>query len=142
MDKLDIVRTVFGFSSPDVSASLLADDFQATDALGSPPMDKDTWIGMGEMLRASLPDIDYVIEDIREEGDGVKVVGHFVGSFTNDLDLSPLGMEVIPASGKVVRWPSSTSHVTVEGGKVTRSHSPDTGPDAGLPGFLKALGAG
>ena len=142
MNKVETVRAAFSFPSPDESETLLADDFQATDQMGSPAMDKATWIGMGEMLKASFPDIDYVIEDIREDGEGVKVMGHFVGTFTNDLDLSPVGMEVIPASGKKIRWPTSTDMVTVEVGKITRVHNPDTGPDAGMSGFLKALGVG
>jgi predicted ester cyclase len=141
MNKVDIVKTAFNFDDPEQSAALLADDFTATDSVGSPPMDKAGWAGMGEMMRASFPDIDYVIEDIREEGAGVKVTGYFTGTFTNDLDMTPLGMGVVPASGAKVRWPSSTSQVSIEGGKITNSHGTDTGPDAGMAGFLKVIGA-
>ena len=142
MNKVETVRAAFSFPSLDESETLLADDFQATDEVSSPPMDKATWVGMGEMLKASFPDIDYVIEDIREEGAGVKVVGHFVGTFANDLDLSPLGMDTVPASGKKITWPSGNNQVTLEGGKLTGSHSTDTGPDAGIAGFFKAIGVG
>ena len=142
MNAVDIVRSAFDyFGNPD-RYSLYSDDFQWTDSLGSPPMDKGAWVGMGQMMEASFPDIEYVIEDINEEGDTVKVVGHFVGTFTNDLDLSPMGMDVIPASGEKTTWPSNTDLITVEGKKITRIHNPGTGPDAGLAGFLKAIGVG
>ncbi|NIO13348.1 MAG: hypothetical protein GTO31_05630, partial [Xanthomonadales bacterium] len=85
-------------------------------------------------------DIEYVIEDIREEGEGVRVVGRFAGTFTNDLDLSIMNLGVIPATGAPVDFPTSTSQVSFEGGKISRSHDTDTGPDAGVAGFLKALG--
>ena len=141
MNKVDIVRTAFNFDNREESEALIADNFTATDSVGGPPMDKASWMGMGEMMRASFPDIDFVIEDIREEGAGVQVTGYFIGTFTNDFDLTSLGMSVFPASGKKIKWPSGSSQVTIEGGKITNSHDLSTGPDAGIPGFLKPLGA-
>lgn len=140
MNKIETVRAAFSYPTPEESEALLADDFKTTNEVGSPPFDKATWIGMGEMLRASFPDIDYVIEDIREEGAGVKVTGYFTGTFTNDLDLSPMGMDSVPANGKKIKWPSETAVATVEGGRLTKVHSTNTGPDAGMAGFLKTLG--
>jgi hypothetical protein len=144
MNKVETVRSALDFPSPEESEALLAGDFQSTDevGLGSQPIDKATWIRMGGMMKASFPDIELVIEEIREEGDGVKVVGHFVGTFTNDFDLTPLTMSVIPASGEKLTWPSGASQVTVEGGRFTRVHNTDTGPDARLAGFLRPLGVG
>ena len=138
MNKVDIVRTAFNFDS---QGELLADNFTATDSVGGPPMDRTAWMAMGDMMRASFPDIDFVIEDIREEGDGVQVTGYFSGTFTNDFDLTPLGMGVFPATGKNIRWPSGTSQVTIEDGKITNNHDTSTGADAGMAGFVKALGA-
>ena len=142
MNKVDIVREAFNLDNPELRASHLADDFQATDSLGGLPNSKEVWLGMGQMLRASFPDMEYVITHIHEEGDGVHVAGHFAGTFTSDLDMSPMGMGVISATGKKVMWPDSTRQVSFDGDKISRLHSPDTGPDAGVGGFLKALGAG
>lgn len=142
MNRIEIVRKAFSFPTPDESGTLLSDDFQSTDEVGSPPMDKATWIGMGEVVRTSFPDMDYVIEDIQEEAAGIKVKGHFVGTFTSDLDLSAMGMDVIPASGQKITWPTGTGLATVEGGKLTKVHNTDTGPDAGISGFYRALGVG
>ena len=51
-----------------------------------------------------------------------------------------LGMGIIPASGAMVKFPSSASKISFDGDKISRTHNTDTGPEAGLPGMLKALG--
>jgi predicted ester cyclase len=144
MNKIDLVRAVIiGIDSSDSDPSpFYADDFQATDSVGGQPMDKRAWLAMTPLMRASFPDIEYVIDDIHEEDNKVRVTGHFVGTFTNDLDLSALGVGVIPANGKKIKWPTSSGLITVKGDKITRWHDTDTGPDAGFSGFLKVIGAG
>ncbi|UCG24118.1 MAG: ester cyclase [Chloroflexota bacterium] len=139
MNDIEIVKAAFQMEKPEVSRSLIADDFQATSAADEPPMDKESWMGMGDLMRASFPDIDYVIEDIREEGGKVSVTGYFTGTFTNDFDLSAMGMGVYPATGKKIKWPSETSQVTVEGGQITQSHAISS---EGMAAFLKPLGGG
>ena len=104
MNKIDIVKMVFDMENPK-RFDLVADDFQSTDSIGSPPLDKVGWQGRGDMLRASLPDIKYVIEDIQEDGEDVVVIGHFSGTFSNDLDVSAMGQGVIPATGRKVDFP-------------------------------------
>jgi predicted ester cyclase len=140
MNRIDIVRSAFTFDNPN-RYSYFSDDFQATDALGSPPFDKSSWFAMGQLMESALPDITYLIEDIREEGDGVAITGHFSGTFTNDFDMSAMGMGVIPATGAAVDFATSIGLVSFDGDKISKYHDPDTGPDAGLPGILKALGA-
>lgn len=140
MNRIDIAKSAFTYDNPDKN-SYLSDDFQSTDALGTPPMDKSSWIAMGQLMESAFPDVSYVVEDVREEGDGVAVTGHFSGTFTNDFDLSAMGVGVIPATGKALDFLDSTVLVSFDGDKISNVHSPDTGPDAGMPGFLKALGA-
>lgn len=141
MDKFDIVREAYSFSiSPEEKAQYYADDFQAVDELGSPPIDKPTWIGMGGMFEASIPDIDFIIENMWEEGDSIMVEGHFTGTFANDLDLSAMGLGVISATGETVTWPTGTAQVTLRGDQVVENLSLGTGPDAGMAGFLRVLG--
>ena len=142
MNKIDIVKSVILGSSNPNKAAVYADNFQVTNSVGEPPMDKSTWLGMEPLVLASFPDMEYVIEEIKEEGDGVRLTGHFTGTFTNDLDLSAMGMEVIPASGKKITWPNASELISVEDDKITRWHILDTGPDAGMAGFLRALGVG
>ncbi len=140
MNKIDLVKLSSGFDDLDESAKYLSDDFQFTDSIGGPPFDKASWIGMGKLFQHSFPDIKEVTDDIREEGNQVMLTSHFEGTFTNDLDLSAVGMGVIPASGKMVIFPSSTNEVSFDGDKISRIHNTATGPDAGLSGFLKVLG--
>ena len=139
MDKVELVRKAYTFGKPEESMAYFSDDFKATDETGGPALDKASWFGMGELMRAAIPDIYYVFEDIHEEGDKVILTGYFSGTFKNDFDLSSFGMDVIAATGKAVTFPSSTIEVSLDGDKISRSHSVATGPDAGLEGFLKAL---
>jgi hypothetical protein len=40
----------------------------------------------------------------------------------------------------MVEFPASTTQIGFNGDEVSRFHNTETGPDAGLPGMLKALG--
>lgn len=144
MDKVEIVKYAMNFDTPfEESEKYFADNFQSTDSVGSPPFDKQAWFGMGQMMRASFPDITYEIEDIHQEGEDVIMKGRFVGTFENDFDLSAMNMGVIPATGKKVVFPDDSSRVSFDAdNKIVSSHSLDTGPEAGMAGFMKALGAG
>jgi len=140
MNKIDLVKETYSFEDLEQSNSHLSDDFQGTDAVGGPPFDKAGWVGMGQIFTHSFPDIKVVIEDIHEHGDKVMITSHYTGTFTNDFDLSAMGMGVVLASGEIVTFPSSTSEISFDGDKVSRTHDIETGPDAGFPGLLKALG--
>ena len=141
MNKVDFMKKVYSFDNFEESQKYLSEDFQGTDSVGGPTFDKAGWVGMGQMFKGSIPDIKVVIDDIQEDGDMLTVKSHFTGTFTNDFDLSAMGMGVIPASGEFVEFPPSTAEISFEGDKVTRFHNTDTGPEAGLPGLMKALGA-
>jgi predicted ester cyclase len=140
MNKIEIVKAFYSFDNFEKSAQYLSDDFQGTDSVGGPPFDKAGWIGMGQMFKGSLPDINVLIDDIHEDGDSVMVTSHFTGTFTNDFDLSAMGMGIIPASGDFVEFPTSKAKISFIGDKVSKFHDMDTGPDAGMPGLMKALG--
>ena len=61
MTKIDIVKAaVIALGTPDVP-SFYSDDFQATDAVGGQPSDKNAWVGMSTIMKASFPDIEYVL---------------------------------------------------------------------------------
>lgn len=140
MNKTEILKEAFDFENRE-GGEHLAEKFQGTDSVGGAPLDKASWVGMGDMMKGSFPDINYVIEDIREQGDDLIVAGRFSGTFTNDFDASALGLSVIPATGKTVDFATSNQTISFEGDKISKIHNTDTGADAGLGGFLKALGA-
>lgn len=144
MDKVEIVKKAMNFDTPpEEGQSYYADNFTATDSVGGQPFDKKAWFGMGEIMRASFPDISYEVKGISQDGEDVIIKGRFEGTFENDFDLSAMGMGVIPATGKKVIFPDDTSRVSFDANnKIVSSHSLDTGPDAGMAGFMKVLGAG
>jgi predicted ester cyclase len=140
MNRIELVKAAFNSNDPD-RVAYFSDDFQWTDELGSPPIDRSSWLSMDQLMKSAFPDLSYVIEGIREDGDGVVVTSHFSGTFSNDLDLSSMGLGVIPATGKAFVTPAQRDRVSFDGDKISEIHNQETGPDAGMAGFLKALGA-
>ena len=139
MNKIELVRKVNDWSKPR-RKDYYTDDFQLTNAQGSPPSDRDAVLAMGQLMQSAMSDISTVIEDIREEGDDVVLTSHWEGTFVNDFDLSALGLGVAPATGKTVVFPTSTIRISFDGDKISRIHDPATDPNAGPAGFFKALG--
>jgi hypothetical protein len=139
VNKAELVKLAFNGDGPE-EGFYLSDDFQWTDSLGNPPMDKASFLAMAQPLESALPDLSIVIEDIREDGDDVLVTSHYAGTFTNDFDLSAVGMAAIPATGKAIVFPSQRDRVRFDGEKISKIHNLETGPDAGMAGFVKALG--
>ncbi|HSR31714.1 MAG TPA: nuclear transport factor 2 family protein [Anaerolineae bacterium] len=140
MSKIELVKLINDWSKP-LREDYYTADFQLTNAQGTPPMDRDSVLAMSELMQSAMPDIRTVIEDFREEGNDVVLTSHWEGTFVNNFDLSAMGLGVIPATGKSVIFPTSTVRISFDGDKISRLHDPATGPDAGMHGFLKALGA-
>ena len=139
MNKMEIVKAAFDLQNPAANEHL-ADSFQGTDSVGGQPTDKATWAGMEMMMKVSIPDLANNVSDIKEDGDDVLVTAQFTGTFTKDMDLSAVGMGVVPATGKALKFPASTLRVFFEGDKIKEIRDLSTGPDAGQAGFMKALG--
>ena len=138
--KLDVVKAWTDVPSGDLEAEAdyLSDGFQFVDQGGNVVMNKEAWVGMGQLLLASFENWDYVVTDLRQEGDFVIMTGHFQGKHTADLDLSAMGMGVIPASGKEFVWPDESTKVMVEGDKIVRLET--YGDSGGMETFLAVLG--
>jgi hypothetical protein len=115
----------------------LSDDFQFLDQDGNATMDRAGYIGFGYLLLTSFKDMKFLYSDLREEGDDVMVSSHWEGTFTGDLDLSAMGMGVIPASGKKIVWPESSSRWKFKGGKILSIQGFSAG---GIGEFLAPLG--
>jgi predicted ester cyclase len=139
-NKLDVVKAYNDTEDLNASRAYLSDDFQSVDKDGKVVMNKEAYIGMGHMLLASLPDFRFVRSDLRQEGDYVIMTGHFQGTHKADLDLSAMGLGVIPASGKEIVWPEVSVKFTVEGGKIVREEP--YGELDGMKAFLMGLGVG
>lgn len=116
----------------------ISDDFQNIDADGTVLGGKEAYNGMGLLMASAFTGLKVVYGEMREEGDDVIVTSHFEGTHTGDLDLSALGLGVIPASGKKIVWPDSTNAFTIKNGQIV-SIKP-YGDSGGIAEFLKPLG--
>ena len=119
-------------------AAYVSDDFQNFDKDGSFVANKEMLLAGMRMFNHAFTDYGFVLKGIREESDFVIMSGHFEGTHTSDLDLSSMGIGVIPASGKKIVWPEASAKITIEGDKIIRME-PYAGA-AGLQAWLAALG--
>jgi hypothetical protein len=143
--KLDLYKAYYtaAWANPpdslDEAAKMyISDDFKSLDPSGKPDQDRATWLATGRLLASALTDFKSVSSGMREEGDGVIVTAHFEGTHTKDLDLSAMGLGVVPASGKKIVWPDSEYKFTVVGDKIV-SVQP-IGENGGTAAFLEPLG--
>jgi hypothetical protein len=121
----------------EASQKYLSDDFQNIDKDGKVVADKKGYSAMGPLLYSAFPDLLYVWGDHRQEDDAVVATFHWEGTFTNDLDLSAMGMGVVKATGKKIVWPQFQARFTVRNEQIS-SIREITG---GLEAFLAPLGA-
>jgi predicted ester cyclase len=142
---LDVYKAYYEASWANPPSSLieanetyLSEDFQNLDQDGNVVMDKQAYIGMTHLLAAAFKDFKAVYSDLRQKGDSVIVSFHFEGTHTGDLDLSAMGLGVIPASGKKIVWPEDSSEFKIEGDKIV-SIKP-YGDSRGIEAFLAPLG--
>jgi hypothetical protein len=143
--KLEFVRRFIemAWSNPpssimEASATYLSDDFESLDEHGKAVMNKEAYIGMGQLMAAALDNFKWVPSGFREEGDGIIMSGHFEGTHTDDLDLSAIGVGVIPASGKKIVWPEAIVMYKVAGDTIV-SEAPYGGA-SGMEAMLAPLG--
>lgn len=103
------------------------------------PVDAQTWLGLSKALRAGIPDLNFHLHSMSVEGNVVMTGTQLSGTHTADLDLTPLGFGVIPASGKSVELPHEEGKITVEGDKIV-SYEIDVVEGGGLMGILAQIG--
>ena len=128
----------FNAGDYDTVASYLADDFQFSGPVPE-PIDGKQWIGMSKTLKAAFPDIKYNLRVVGVEGNVVTTVTQLTGTHTGDLDLTAMGMGVIPATGKSFSNPEERGETTVNGDKIVSMRIPPT-EGAGLMGILAQIG--
>lgn len=114
----------------------ISDDFQGLDKDGNVTSDKTALIAMSSLMVHAFEDFKGVVDDLREDDDGVIMTFHWEGTHTGDFDLSALGLGVIPASGKKFVTPKSETRFMVEGDQIVSSQ-PISG---GFEYLLAALG--
>ncbi len=116
----------------------LSDSFQATDKDGKPTLNKAGMSAMVQIFSHAFESFRGVVHDLQEEQDGtVTMTFHFEGRHIGDLDLSAMGLGVIPATGIEFLTPESKTIFTVEGDQIVRSQAISGGFDF----VMAAIGA-
>jgi len=143
--KLDVYNAYeeMAWSNPPASmiealSKYFADDFQSFDQGGTVVMDKKAYIGMVHLLLTAFKDFKAVVSDRSEVSEGVIVSSHFEGTHTSDLDLSAMGIGVVPASGKKIVWPETRNLFEINNDKIVSIKPLDE--SGGMNSFLEPLG--
>jgi predicted ester cyclase len=120
------------------AAELLSDDFTFSGPVPE-PINGEMWLGMHDRLNAAFPDWKFNISDVHPHGEVIHCTAQITGTHTGELDLSPLGLPVVPATGKSFQLPREEMGVAVVGDKIT-SISGESTPGGGVMGILSQLG--
>jgi predicted ester cyclase len=122
----------------DTAASYLSDEFKFSGPVPE-PMNGMEWVGLTKSMYVAFPDINYNLKIVEVDGSTVRSTTQVTGTHTGDLDLTRMGMGVIPATGKSFSNPEEAGEAVVNGDKIVSLHiSPSE--NSGLPGILKQLG--
>jgi len=118
--------------------SLLADDFRFSGPVPE-PIDRDGWMIINTNLKKAFPNLDYHFRVDGTDGNVVKISAELKGTQSGILDLSPLGLGVIPATNKSFATPHEHGQATVKYDKVV-SWVVEPIEGGGLMGILAQLG--
>jgi predicted ester cyclase len=128
----------FNAGDLETAASYYADDFQFSGPTPE-PLGPDAYLGISHIMKAAFPDISYDGQVVGSDGDVVHAEFNLSGTHNGDLDLTPVGMSVIPATGIHFANPTEYFDITVQDGKIVLMYT-EPSPDTGLPGILSQLG--
>ena len=119
-------------------AGYLAEDFRFSGPTPQ-PLGAREWLGMTQALRAAFPDIQYNLRILSVEGNKVATTTQMTGTHTGVLDLTPMGLGVIPPTGKSFSNPKEHGEAVIEGGKIV-SIRVESAEGGGLEGILRQIG--
>lgn len=141
MTAVDTARRVFELiEAKDTAgaAKLLSDDFTFSGPVPE-PINGAQWLGIHDKLNAAFPNWKFNLADAHEHGDVIHCAVQITGTHTGDLDLSPMGMPTVPATGKSVKLPREELNVKVVGDKIKSIDGPPV-DGGGVMGLLGQLG--
>jgi hypothetical protein len=122
----------------DAVAAYLADNFQFSGPVPE-PIGGAEWVGLLRILAAAFPDFQMNLNITSVNGNVVRTTNQLSGTHTADLDLSMMGMGVIPATGRSFSNPVEEGEGVWDGDKLVSVHiHPQDG--GGLMGILAQIG--
>ena len=141
--KVDVIKAYYDSawvnppqSTIEAVTTYFSEDFQSLDKAGNVVMNREMLMGMTQLLLAAFKDFKAVYSDLHEEEDGVRMQFHFEGTQTGDLDLSAMGLGVVPGSGNKIVWPEATTKFIVKDDKIVAERE----ISGGMEWFLAPLG--
>jgi len=141
MNAEEITRAIYAALDSgdlDTVASHLSDDFVFSGPTPE-PISGEQWVGMQRLMLNAFPDWSFNLSDVQVTGNVARTTHQITGTHSGDLDLSPLGLAVLPATGKSIKLPVEQAVITFEGDKAVRFEA-DVPPEGGVAGLLKQLG--
>jgi hypothetical protein len=143
MESINVVKAYFrALDAADIQEvdSYLDDNYQLIDFTPQ-SMDKIAMLAMIAQLKVAMPNLTHSLSNIRVENDVVKVTVQRSGTHTANLDLSQMGLEIVPSTRKFIIFPNSNYEFTIKNQKILieRDVSP-VSPSRRISGMLKALG--
>jgi predicted ester cyclase len=128
----------FNAGDLDTLADLLADDFQFSGPVPE-PMGRDQFLGLLELMWNAFPDIRFNTRLVGINRNVVHFTNQLTGTHTGDLDLSFVGMGVIPPTGRSFSMAREDGESVIEDGYIVSTNIPPTN-GAGLIAILQQLG--
>ena len=121
-----------------IAQSLLSDDFQFSGPVPV-PLSGPAWLGMSANLKAAFPNLNYQFKVESADADTVNISAELKGTHKGNLDLTPMGMGVIPPTNKSFAAAHEHGKVVVKDGKV-KTWATQATEGAGLMAILGQLG--
>ena len=119
-------------------ADLLADDYEFSGPIPD-PVGRDQFLGLMELMWEAFPDMRINTRLVNIKGNVVHFTNQLAGTHTGDLDLSAMGMGVIPATGRSFSMAREDGESVIADGYIISTHVQPT-EGAGLMAILHQLG--
>jgi predicted ester cyclase len=141
MSAADVVKAWYAANESgdlEAMAAHMSDDFVFSGPVPE-PVGKDAFMALTSAMRTAFPDWSFNLSNVQEQGTVVTTTHQITGTHTGDLDLSGMGMPVVPATGKAVKLAVESPELTVENDKIVAFKAAPS-PDTGVPALLKQIG--
>lgn len=141
MSVAEIAQAFYGSMESELTedfATYLDDEFTA-NGFGPQPILSAQFVEMMAQLRVAFPNWSFNVSKIEEDGNVAQVTFAPSGTHQERLELSPIGLSLIPATGKSFQLPVMQHEVTIIDERVVNLTT-SASPDGGLPGILRQLG--
>jgi predicted ester cyclase len=134
----EVYADAFNAGDLDTLADLLADDFQFSGPVPE-PMGRDQFLGLMDVMWNAFPDLQFNTRLVDINRNVVRFTNQLAGTHTGDLDLSSMGLGVIPPTGRSFSMAREDGETVIQDGYVVSTHVYPT-EGAGMMAILGQLG--